>query len=872
MQDFLVCILSNILVASAMACGILLLGKIWRNPAIAYALWLLVLIKLITPPINTFPCLPNVTIANQQTRTLPVEEPKSPLPAPRLFEKDHAQPSNSDTLKTPKLTSKSTLPKTQIRKNESLNTRQIANKEHTVVDPRPTSIEKTEREFPIRPDVNESRLASTQVFLNSAKVSKALESNDPFPHWQTWTIPFLMFVWILGSLLAISKDILGWVRFQRIVQTSISRPGMVPEFIESEVKIVAKMLGFTKLPRLMVVDSIMSPMIWPTLQGPILILPKSLLANLTPAQFRALAAHELAHLKSLHHWFRWFERGVKSLYWWLPLTRVISFQIRQCEEEVCDAWVVQSMPENAESYAHLLIDTAAFLEEAPDQPHATALGLEMNHFDSLKRRITMVMQQKTKPQISFQGWTALLVFLAVTIPFTPTLANQKPIPVDSAGNSNNAPENSENQEGETDTESAAESDIAANNDDLNFDGIVSTQMSMVAMELDFLQMALGVDMDVMQISFDMEDTISKTTQKMFDRFPSGAGNQMLGISLESSLLQELWTMAENRFGDKEELPSYLAEVKEFHQREDQLGQDFFLSFLSAHLSLSASQEREIRKQIEKNWNTCLNLIFFHPDHQNCAQLTHDLLHRQEVKSVLSPEQWEAYEQLTQLTFSQKQFIDLVLDPTPAKTKNLRWTSAKILQLKIDELRNTYNLSEKQIDQLKSSIAPATQELSDDWQQRSTKYRHVNDSWELERQFSPEERETTFVPLARQLEGLKSWKNAMATTLTPEQKVKVSARASEVRRRENKQFTEMYLYFLNQSRTLTLKQISIVRDVIDSKTYVGFGTCTNLNRIHALILSLPQDEWERSIPVDRSSIDGPIIQQWISEIQDRQPDE
>ena len=44
---------SNAVVATILAIGVMLLGRIWKNAAAVHALWVVVLLKLFTPPLIT---------------------------------------------------------------------------------------------------------------------------------------------------------------------------------------------------------------------------------------------------------------------------------------------------------------------------------------------------------------------------------------------------------------------------------------------------------------------------------------------------------------------------------------------------------------------------------------------------------------------------------------------------------------------------------------------------------------------------------------------------------------------------------------------------------------------------------------------------
>ena len=50
--------LANAVMAAALALLATVVGRVWRKPALRHGLWLLVLLKLVTPPLVTLPVLP----------------------------------------------------------------------------------------------------------------------------------------------------------------------------------------------------------------------------------------------------------------------------------------------------------------------------------------------------------------------------------------------------------------------------------------------------------------------------------------------------------------------------------------------------------------------------------------------------------------------------------------------------------------------------------------------------------------------------------------------------------------------------------------------------------------------------------------------
>src|SRR5437763_4641737 len=78
----------NLVVASALAVAALVAGRRAKWHAVARGTWLLVLLKLLTPPLVTVPvrCLPaRPPVAAVVPDVSPLVAPSQPLPSPRVF-------------------------------------------------------------------------------------------------------------------------------------------------------------------------------------------------------------------------------------------------------------------------------------------------------------------------------------------------------------------------------------------------------------------------------------------------------------------------------------------------------------------------------------------------------------------------------------------------------------------------------------------------------------------------------------------------------------------------------------------------------------------------------------------------------------------
>ena len=167
-----------------------------------------------------------------------------------------------------------------------------------------------------------------------------------------------------------------------------------------------------------------------------LLLPAGLLGRLGEEQRATLLLHELAHLRRGDVWVRWLEMGVTGLYWWLPIVWWARRELRQAEEECCDAWVVRALPGSARAYAQALVETVDFLSGAPPALPALASGVGPVHL--LRRRLTMILRGTTSPKLTAFGLAALLATGAL-VPLLPSWAQspaEQPPATRGAGDAN----------------------------------------------------------------------------------------------------------------------------------------------------------------------------------------------------------------------------------------------------------------------------------------------------------------------------------------------------------------------------------------------------------------------------------------------------
>jgi beta-lactamase regulating signal transducer with metallopeptidase domain len=360
MHTLMVAALSNVGVATLLAVLALIGSRLCpRRPAVAHALWLLVLLKLVTPPLCPVPIgrpSPAPVVSTLRVApAVPVTQPEK-LPAPAI----------------------------------------------EAIDP-PADQE-------LAPgDSGDPPQAETSLEATAEAEAVPPSAIGPEPLWPR----ALVGLWLLGSLSWFA--LAGWRlnTFRRLLRYAVP----APEAVRDRVEELAGRLGLSRCPDVRLLPGRLAPLLWAAGARPLLLLPKDLLERLHGDQLDALLTHELAHLRRRDHWVRWLELLVLGLYWWLPVAWLARRRLRAAEEECCDAWVVAAMPRAARAYATALVETIDFVSEVPAALPVLASGL--GEVYDLKRRLTMILRGTTPRTLGWGGTLAVCALGLVALSLAP---------------------------------------------------------------------------------------------------------------------------------------------------------------------------------------------------------------------------------------------------------------------------------------------------------------------------------------------------------------------------------------------------------------------------------------------------------------------
>ncbi|MEE9393575.1 MAG: M56 family metallopeptidase [Planctomycetota bacterium] len=334
-----------------------------RRPSLSHALWLLVLLKLITPPLWELPLL----------------GARADYWPSSLGSVDQA-----DSRQTPLAT---------MTPNEiSYHAGNLAESDEIGFD----------FQEPATFDANEIQM----------RPRSRVESTDAWRRSRTLAI----WIWLLGSAHVGAIAVNRIRRFRRALRAA-SNPSPA---LFRRLRRISDSMGLERPPRLLCLEARLSPMLFGVGPWTTLLIPAGLERKLRANELEALLLHELAHYQRRDHWVRVVELVVGIVFWWHPVLWWARRELRRAEEAACDAWVVSARPALRKAYARALIRCVDYVAGVaqPVPPVASPLG----DAGFLLKRVEIIMQKQTSKRLSWLTRMGLVALALFVLPLLPTFA------------------------------------------------------------------------------------------------------------------------------------------------------------------------------------------------------------------------------------------------------------------------------------------------------------------------------------------------------------------------------------------------------------------------------------------------------------------
>ena len=369
MQALLEVGLTNALFAALLGLLVFATTRFWRNPHVVHLLWVLVLVKLVTPPLVCFPWAIELPASDLSTGDLDVYS----MVADDLVQNDSGATQQDISLsETPALVSE--------------------------------------------PGVA-AQVPGPLLVSNSPVHQPSVERRSV----SLWPIlrPTAIWLWLTGSVVSLWVVALRLIRFHRCLQNTLP----ASRRLEDRTRSLASKIGLRRCPQVRIVQAAVAPLVWAVGKQPMIVLPMALLRRLDEDEVDTVVMHELTHIRRRDHLIRWFELVVTVLYWWNPVVWWARRELRQAEEQCCDAWVREEFPKKTKSYASALLETAEFVSR-----DKTVVPVMCNTFGTggtLKRRVEMILNQTSRARLSWPSRLSILLVAALALPLSAQTATEQ---------------------------------------------------------------------------------------------------------------------------------------------------------------------------------------------------------------------------------------------------------------------------------------------------------------------------------------------------------------------------------------------------------------------------------------------------------------
>jgi len=226
----------------------------------------------------------------------------------------------------------------------------------------------------------------------------------------TWQgVIFLL--WLVG-VLVISVLLVQRIFFVRgLVAQSDPAKNQLVDILEK----CREQVGVRRNIRLRLSPNVTSPAVcW--LFGPVILIPKILLEQLSQDKLRAVLIHELAHIKRGDLWINCVQTFLQIAYFYNPFVWLANTVVRRIREQAVDEMVLVALGEAAQSYSNTLIDIAEMAFSRP------ALSLRLvgvvESKKALTGRIKHILHRPfpKSAKLGFIGLLTIIIFAAILLP------------------------------------------------------------------------------------------------------------------------------------------------------------------------------------------------------------------------------------------------------------------------------------------------------------------------------------------------------------------------------------------------------------------------------------------------------------------------
>ncbi len=230
-----------------------------------------------------------------------------------------------------------------------------------------------------------------------------------------WKI-ILLGVWAVGAIISWGWMIVSQLRFTRSLRLAIPVTGEMAELFEA----CCRRSGLIKFPKLLTTDRVSGPSVY-GIRRPAVLLPESVLTEMTQDQLRFVFLHEIAHVQRRDTLIEAIASIVRAMHWFNPVVYLVMNRFRTERELACDELVLRQTTNSSDrtAYGH----TVLFVASRAVSSASYALPMASRN-TSIKRRIHMISSFKVR-KFSYLLPVLLIIILA-SCTMTGAQSDEKP--------------------------------------------------------------------------------------------------------------------------------------------------------------------------------------------------------------------------------------------------------------------------------------------------------------------------------------------------------------------------------------------------------------------------------------------------------------
>ncbi|MBC8377936.1 MAG: hypothetical protein H8E62_02050 [Planctomycetes bacterium] len=326
-----------------------LLIRKWAWPQVRYALWMLVLVKLLIPPTFTSPASVTSHIPSLTQKAVQIQF----NPAPQTHE------------------TKAVTGMERISSIEQV-TAPINTEQGGIASAQAEAMVRTNN----TPPAKSQKLSTGQGGV--PRRGEGVEGGKGYISWKVYS----MFTWLAGIVVLSMWLIvrLSGLRKEHLTKSSVipAQAGIqLPERFYEQLQAAGEKLNLKRLPKVILTDKVSCPAVFGIFR-PILLMPAEKFKSMSARDTEHILLHELAHIKRGDLLVHAVYMILQIAYWFNPLLWMIRKTLQNLRELCCDATVAKLLREDTVHYRQTLLETARQLLAEPVDPGLGLLGLFEN--------------------------------------------------------------------------------------------------------------------------------------------------------------------------------------------------------------------------------------------------------------------------------------------------------------------------------------------------------------------------------------------------------------------------------------------------------------------------------------------------------------